>query len=72
MLKPQFFEVMFVLGCSLVGLGMSAPQGSFIEGRVKTSVHLVTLAHDHAVLQAAKLCNGLASVPYRILLGCRK
>jgi len=38
----RFLEVIFVLGCSLVGLGIGSPAGSRIHDSVEHTVQLVS------------------------------
>ncbi len=56
----RILEGVFVLGCSLVGLGIGAPQGSAIQDTVQCSVQLIALAHDNVASNAARLCADVA------------
>jgi len=55
----RILEGVFVLGCSLVGLGIGAPQGSVIQDTVKCSVQLIALAHANMASNAARLSTDL-------------
>jgi len=48
----RFLEVIFVLGCSLVGFGLSAGQGNALTSAVRVAVHLVELSGEYSVRSA--------------------
>ena len=68
----RLLEGMFVIGCSWVGFGMSAPDGSGIRDTVKCSVQLIALANDNVATNVARLTADLARVPVQILGGLRR
>jgi hypothetical protein len=51
----RLLEVIFVIGCSVVGFGMSAPAGSSIHNAVEHSVRLVVGALPHVLSGATSL-----------------
>ena len=59
----RILEGIFVLGCSLVGLGMSAPDRS----GVREVVQLVALAQNNAASNVARLAAHISNAPERIL-----
>jgi len=63
----RILEGVFVLGCSLVGLGMGAPEGSGVRNTVQSSVQLIALAQSGVAQNVAKLRASLARVPVEIL-----
>ena len=63
----RILEGVFVIGCALVGLGIDAKEGSVMQDAVKCSVQLIANVHDHVAANAARLSNGLASVPAQVL-----
>ena len=71
----RILEGVFVLGCSLVGLGMGASEGSGLQNAVKTSVQLIALAQNNVVSNVAsnvaRLSFSLSHVPERIVGGFR-
>jgi tRNA threonylcarbamoyladenosine modification (KEOPS) complex Pcc1 subunit len=63
----RILEGVFVLGCSLVGLGMGAPDGSRMRDTVQSSIQLIALAQSDMVRNVAKLGANLSRVPVEIL-----
>jgi hypothetical protein len=49
----RILEGIFVIGCSLVGFGMSAPTGSSIHNAVEQSVRFVAGALPHVLSGAS-------------------
>jgi len=52
-------EVIFIIGCSLVGWSMNAPEGTGLKQAMKCSVHLVALAQDNLASHTANLTGAL-------------
>ncbi|MBZ5610165.1 MAG: hypothetical protein LAP38_18035 [Acidobacteriia bacterium] len=44
----RFLEAVFVLGCSLIGFGLSTPGGEAVRSAARYSVRLVSFGHDPA------------------------
>jgi hypothetical protein len=63
----RILEGVFVLGCSLVGLGMSAPEGSLFQNTMKSSIQLVALAQDNVTANTCQLGANLSRLPVVIL-----
>jgi hypothetical protein len=63
----RILEGIFVIGCSLVGFGMSAPEGSGIKDTMQWSIQLIALAQNNMSFNAARLTANLAQVPVQIL-----
>jgi hypothetical protein len=63
----RILESVFVLGCSLVGFGMDAKDGSVIQDAVKVSVQLVSNVHNNVAANVARLSTGLARVPSQVI-----
>ena len=68
----RILEGVFILGCSLVGMGMGCPEGSALRNTVKCSVQLIALAQDNVASNTARLQSDLARVPGHILAGLRR
>jgi len=68
----RILEGVFVLGCSLVGLGMNAPEGSGIQNTVRCSVQLIALVHDNVASNAGRLSANLSSIPAQVLGSIRR
>lgn len=51
----RFLEVIFVVGCSLIGLGMSASEGSLFQNTMKTSIQFISLAQERVSYNGAWL-----------------
>lgn len=51
----RILEGIFVIGCSLVGLGMSAPAGSRMHNAVEHSVRFVAGALPHVLSGASSV-----------------
>ncbi len=60
----RILEGVFVIGCAVVGLCMDAKEGSVMQDAVKCSVQLIA---NVLAANAARLSNGLASVPAQVL-----
>ena len=56
----RLLEGIFVIGCSLVGFSMSAPEGNALRNTMKCSVQLIAVAQDNVVSNAANLGIHLA------------
>jgi hypothetical protein len=65
----RILEGVFVLGCSLVGLGMGAPEGSGMRNTMQGSIRLVALAQSNVAGNVARLSASLVRVPTEILAG---
>jgi hypothetical protein len=63
----RFLEGIFVIGCSLVGFAMSAPEGSGLRNTVKCSVQLIALTNNNVVFNASKLGIHLVEARTEIL-----
>ena len=59
----RILEAVFVLGCSLVGLGMSCKEGSLFQNSVKTSIQFVNLAQTNVAWNTAHFKENLRRVP---------
>jgi hypothetical protein len=68
----RLLEGIFVIGCSLVGFGMSAPEGSGIRHTMQCSVQLIAVAHENMASNAARLGIHLAQARTEILVGLRR
>ncbi len=68
----RLLEGIFVIGCSLVGFGMGAPEGSGIRNTVKCSVQLIAVAHQNMASNAFRLGIHLAEARTEILGSLRK
>lgn len=55
----RILEIVFVIGCAVVGFGIGAPEGSGVQSSVKSSVQLITLVHNNVASSAAKLSSGI-------------
>jgi hypothetical protein len=51
----RLLEGIFVIGCSLVGLGMNASEGSLFQNTVKSSVQFISLAQERVSYNGAWL-----------------
>ena len=67
----RILEVVFVVGCSLVGLGMNCKEGSLFQNSVKTSIQFVNLARSNVARNAAHFSENLAKVPVLVLSNFR-
>lgn len=63
----KILEGVFVLGCSLVGLGMSGIDGGVFQNTMKASIQLVALAHDNVAVNAMRLGTNLSRLPVVVL-----
>jgi len=63
----RILESVFIIGCSLVGFSMSAPDGSTIRQTVQCSVKLVALAQNNVASNTARLTANLVRVPVQVL-----
>jgi hypothetical protein len=63
----RILEGVFVLGCSLVGLGMSGSEGSVFQNTMKTSVQFIALAQDNAAANTVRLSATLCKLPVWML-----
>ena len=66
----RFLEGIFVIGCSLVGLGMGAPEGSGMQNTMQASIQLVALAQNHVTSNVARLSANFSHASERILSIC--
>jgi hypothetical protein len=66
-MMSRILEGVFVLGCSLVGLAMSAPEGSVFQNTVKSSIQLVALAQNNVTANTCRLGANLSRLPVVIL-----
>ena len=62
---------MFVVGCSVVGFGMSAPDGNPIKNTLNCSVQLIAFAHNHIASNTANFGIHLAEARTEILSSLR-
>ena len=67
----RLLEGIFVIGCSLVGFGMSAPEGCGIRHTIKCSVQLIAVAHENMASNAVRLGIHLVQARTEILGGLR-
>jgi hypothetical protein len=67
----RLLEGIFVIGCSLVGFAMSAPEGSGIRDTMKCSVQLIAMAHNNVAFNTANLAVHLAEAKSEILADLR-
>jgi hypothetical protein len=67
----RLLEGIFVIGCSLVGFAMSAPEGSGIRDTMKCSVQLIAMAHNNIASNTANLGVHLAEAKSEILADLR-
>ena len=51
----RILEVVFIIGCSLVGWSMNAPDGTGVKETMKCSVQLVAVAQDNIASNTARL-----------------
>src|SRR6266853_351840 len=63
--RSRILEGVFVLGCSLVGLGMGAPEGSGMRNTVQSSIQLVALAHGNMARNVANLGRAWGECPWK-------
>ena len=63
----RILEAVFVLGCSLVGLGMSCKDGSLFQNSVKSSIQLVNRTENRLAWHTAHLQQNLLRVPVLIM-----
>ncbi len=63
----RILEGVFVLGCSLVGFGMSGTDGGVFQNTMKASIQLVALAHDNVALNTSRLGMHLSRLPVVVL-----
>ena len=69
----RLLEGIFVIGCSLVGFAISAPQGSVIRQTMNCSMHFIAMAHDNISSNAGNFSIHLADAKAEVLadLLCR-
>ena len=67
----RILEVVFVIGCSVVGLGMSVSEGRFFQNSVKSSVQLVSTAHRNVSWNVAHFKSNLCQLPVLLLTNHR-
>jgi hypothetical protein len=67
----RLLEGIFVIGCSLVGFAMSAPEGSGIRDTMKCSIQLIAVAHNNIAYNTANLGVHLAEARSEILASIR-
>jgi hypothetical protein len=67
----RLLEGIFVIGCSLVGFAMSAPEGSGIRDTMKCSIQLIAMAHNNVASNTANLAVHLAEAKSEILADLR-
>jgi hypothetical protein len=67
----RLLEGIFVIGCSLVGFAMSAPEGSGVRDTMKCSIQLIALAHNNIASNTANLAVHLAEAKSEILADLR-
>jgi hypothetical protein len=69
----RLLEGIFVIGCSLVGFAISAPQGSVIRQTMNCSIDLIAAAHDNITANAGNFSIHLADAKADVLanLLCR-
>jgi hypothetical protein len=63
----RLLEGIFVIGCSVVGFCMGAPEGSGIRNTMKCSVQLIALAHNNIASNTANFGVHLAEAKAEIL-----
>jgi hypothetical protein len=63
----RLLEGIFVIGCSLVGFVIGAPEGSPIKNTMNCSVQLIALAHNNIASNAANFGVHLAQAKTHIL-----
>jgi len=63
----RFLEATFVIGCSLVGLSMGAPEGSGVHDPVNFSVHFIAAAENNIASNVSHLRSSLCNVPVQVL-----
>jgi hypothetical protein len=69
----RLLEGIFVIGCSLVGFVIGAPEGSPIKNTMNCSVQLIALAHNNIASNTANFGLHLAATRAQILANlCRK
>jgi hypothetical protein len=68
----RLLEGIFVIGCSLVGFAMSAPEGSGIRNTMKCSIQLIAVAHNNIASNTANLGVHLAQAKAEILGNLRR
>jgi hypothetical protein len=67
----RLLEFMFVVGCSVVGFGMSAPDGNPIKNTLNCSVQLIALAHNNIASNTANFGIHMAEARTEILSSFR-
>ena len=65
----RLLEGIFVIGCSLVGFAMSAPEGSGIKDTMQCSIQLIAVAHDNIASNSVMFGSHLAQARTQILGG---
>jgi hypothetical protein len=55
-------EIIFLIGCSVVGWSLNAPEGTGLKEAVKCSVRLVALAQDNIASNTARLTGAIGSL----------
>jgi len=63
----RLLEGIFVIGCSVVGFCMGAPEDSGIKNTMKCSVQLIAMAHNNIASNAANFGVHLAEAKAEIL-----
>ena len=67
----RLLEGIFVIGCSLVGFAMSAPQGSSLRNAVNCSVGLIAIANHNITSNAGNISVHLADAKAEVLSNLR-
>ncbi|MGD0296480.1 MAG: hypothetical protein ABSE86_05140 [Bryobacteraceae bacterium] len=67
----RLLEFMFVVGCSVVGFGMGAPEGNPIKNTLNCSVQLIAVAHNNIASNTANFGIHLAEARSEILSSLR-
>ena len=63
----RILEAVFIIGCSVVGWSMGAPETSGIKQTIGCSVQLVAMAQDNIASNTARLAAHLTSQAIRNL-----
>ena len=63
----RFLEGIFVIGCSLVGFGMGAPEGSGIRNAMNCSVQLIGFANDDIASNSENFSVHLAQAKAQVV-----
>ena len=62
----RLLEGIFVLGCSLVGLGMGAPEGSGIGKAKQCSIQLIAAVQQNVTANATRAAIHFAEARFRV------